>query len=103
MAKAKTTRKKRNHKRKTGEEGAILEDQVEQSDPSEVTTVDETPEISTDPEGAQTMEPVQTVESGGNGDVAPSVEVAEELTDEESTHAKYERIKKGNLYLTDLQ
>ncbi len=26
-----------------------------------------------------------------------------ELTDEESTHAKYERIKKGNLYLTDLQ
>jgi transcription termination factor Rho len=24
-------------------------------------------------------------------------------TDEESTHAKYERIKKGNLYLTDLQ
>lgn len=27
----------------------------------------------------------------------------EELSDEESTHAKYERIKKGNLYLTDLQ
>ncbi|MDI6449830.1 transcription termination factor Rho [Sedimentisphaerales bacterium M17dextr] len=26
-----------------------------------------------------------------------------ELLDEESTHAKYERIKKGNLYLTDLQ
>ena len=26
-----------------------------------------------------------------------------EQTDEESTHAKYERIKKGNLYLTDLQ
>jgi transcription termination factor Rho len=26
-----------------------------------------------------------------------------EMTDEESTHAKYERIKKGNLYLTDLQ
>ncbi len=25
------------------------------------------------------------------------------MTDEESTHAKYERIKKGNLYLTDLQ
>jgi len=27
----------------------------------------------------------------------------EEMSDEESTHAKYERIKKGNLYLTDLQ
>jgi transcription termination factor Rho len=27
----------------------------------------------------------------------------QELTDEESTHAKYERIKKGELYLTDLQ
>lgn len=27
----------------------------------------------------------------------------EEMTDEESTHAKYERIKKGSLYLTDLQ
>jgi transcription termination factor Rho len=27
----------------------------------------------------------------------------EALTEEESTHAKYERIKKGNLYLTDLQ
>jgi transcription termination factor Rho len=26
-----------------------------------------------------------------------------EMEDEESTHAKYERIKKGNLYLTDLQ
>jgi len=35
-----------------------------------------------------------------------SVETAEqdhEMTDEESTHAKYERIKKGELYLTDLQ
>jgi len=31
-------------------------------------------------------------------------EVQEQLqTEEESTHAKYERIKKGNLYLTDLQ
>jgi len=27
----------------------------------------------------------------------------QQLEDEESTHAKYERIKKGNLYLTDLQ
>jgi len=30
-------------------------------------------------------------------------QVKEDLSDEESTHAKYERVKKGNLYLTDLQ
>jgi transcription termination factor Rho len=35
-------------------------------------------------------------------DAEDQVQTAEE-TDEESTHAKYERIKKGNLYLTDLQ
>ncbi|MHC4540143.1 MAG: hypothetical protein ACYS74_10235, partial [Planctomycetota bacterium] len=29
--------------------------------------------------------------------------LSDQETDEESTHAKYERIKKGNLYLTDLQ
>ncbi len=37
-------------------------------------------------------------------DVASEDEVlTAQETDEESTHAKYERIKKGNLYLTDLQ
>ncbi len=30
-------------------------------------------------------------------------EIKDKMTEEESTHAKYERIKKGNLYLTDLQ
>ena len=39
---------------------------------------------------------------------APKIEVAKQteeeyLSEEESTHAKYERIKKGELYLTDLQ
>ena len=33
-----------------------------------------------------------------NGDIGKDVK-----TEEESTHAKYERVKKGNLYLTDLQ
>ncbi len=37
----------------------------------------------------------QTAGKNGNGKAA--------LTEEESTHAKYERIKKGQLYLTDLQ
>ncbi len=34
---------------------------------------------------------------------APETSEGTEALDEESTHAKYERIKKGNLYLTDLQ
>ncbi len=32
-----------------------------------------------------------------------SAETDKKITEDESTHAKYERIKKGNLYLTDLQ
>jgi transcription termination factor Rho len=34
---------------------------------------------------------------------AEATEQDQKMTDEESTHAKYERIKKGELYLTDLQ
>jgi transcription termination factor Rho len=34
---------------------------------------------------------------------AKAVDEVEGMTEEESTHAKYERIKKGSLYLTDLQ
>jgi transcription termination factor Rho len=34
---------------------------------------------------------------------AETTEQNQKMTDEESTHAKYERIKKGELYLTDLQ
>ena len=42
--------------------------------------------------------------SANETELATSEEVIEaEASDDESTHAKYERIKKGSLYLTDLQ
>ena len=77
MAKAKTTKKKRKKKK-----AAVAEDPV--------------------------VEPVEPVEEPASTATATVDEVVEpeegvEATDEESTHAKYERIKKGNLYLTDLQ
>ena len=74
MAKAKTTKKKKKTKRKAAAPR-----------PAPVAPVEEDLEAA-----VATAEPDQVT----NG---------EELGDEESTHAKYERIKKGNLYLTDLQ
>jgi len=49
--------------------------------------------------------PVMAAESTNEAlDVPTTEEVQQEaMSDEESTHAKYERIKKGNLYLMDLQ
>ncbi len=76
MAKAKTTKKRKQRKKATVEPEATVDQ------------TDETPE--------DAVAATATVEA------AESVE-GEEATDEESTHAKYERIKKGNLYLTDLQ
>jgi transcription termination factor Rho len=99
MAKAKTSNKKRKGRsKKAGEEQEVLVDQVE-----------ERPE--------ETETPAEEGTPGNNGDLvavttevpapapAPVVEVteAEEAAGDESTHAKYERIKKGSLYLTDLQ
>ena len=62
------------------------------------------------------VEQTEQIESQGDADTIMSEETAEinnveqalekqeqEELDEESTHAKYERIKKGELYLTDLQ
>jgi len=94
MAKARTTKKKRSQKRKpAAEEGVVLEEQMEETDPPEAQEAVET---------AEPGEPSAEAESGDNGDLGANLQVAEE-TEEESTHAKYERIKKGNLYLTDLQ
>jgi len=78
MAKAKTTKKK---KKKTKKRTAATKTAVEQTEESVSTAT------------ATVDEPAEDVEAVENG----------ELTEEESTHAKYERIKKGNLYLTDLQ
>jgi len=76
MAKAKTTKKKKKTKRKAAAPR-----------PAPAREAKELQEASAATATAEAVE-------GTNGD---------ELSDEESTHAKYERIKKGNLYLTDLQ
>ncbi len=91
MAKAKTTRRKGTRRKAAGAE--TPEEPLEQA-PSQ-----EQPAAPTEEEAAipPMAEAVET--QPGNGEVGEAVEG----TDEESTHAKYERIKKGNLYLTDLQ
>jgi len=76
MAKAKTTKKRKKTKRKAV---APREAAVEQAE-----AIEEAPAATAT---AETVEAADGIE----------------LSDEESTHAKYERIKKGNLYLTDLQ
>jgi transcription termination factor Rho len=98
MAKARTSNKKRRGRKKADEgQDVIVEPVEERPEETEIAVEQETEET-----------------PGNNGDLAPvaekpspAVEVAEpELEEEatdESTHAKYERIKKGSLYLTDLQ
>ena len=80
MAKAKTTKKKKKTKKKAAAPKAAAE-QVEEVQEAPAETAVAAPEV------ADTSEAAESSES----------------PDEESTHAKYERIKKGNLYLTDLQ
>lgn len=74
MAKAKTTKKRKTRKKSAPQQDVA----VEQAEEEEVEAAPST---------------------------TATVEVADESEsiDEESTHAKYERIKKGNLYLADLQ
>jgi len=90
MAKAaarneKATGKRRRTIKKKAEEEQIVDEQAEQ------------PQVENSP--------VVAAESTNEAlDVLPAEEVQQEaMSDEESTHAKYERIKKGNLYLMDLQ
>jgi transcription termination factor Rho len=84
MAKASA---KKNKKRRSSKKGAVAEDQVvaEQAEQAEV----------------------ESATATATADEAPTAEADDEAkkkeSDEESTHAKYERVKKGNLYLTDLQ
>jgi len=79
MAKAKATKKKKKAKRKPA--------------PPQDVAVDQAEEIQDAATATAMAEVAEATEAGDNG----------ESSDEESTHAKYERIKKGNLYLTDLQ
>jgi len=99
MAKAsakKTTKKRKVAKRKTApaQKPVVSEDQ-EPLDADVTTLTEENPANSeTEPQDAE-LSPAEDAENQDNGEGQEG--------DEESTHAKYERIKKGNLYLTDLQ
>jgi transcription termination factor Rho len=87
MAKAAkgTTRKRKGQKKQPAAESRTVVDQEELSQSaSEAAT------------GTATAEKTPDMENENGGLTAQEIE-------EESTHAKYERIKKGNLYLTDLQ
>ena len=102
MAKAasktkKATKKRKTAKKKVVEEEQAIEEQQEQAEVEEnaVATATATEEQT---EQAAETEAKEEISSAEGAEVSD-----EELDDEESTHAKYERIKKGNLYLTDLQ
>jgi len=88
--KRKSTKKRKKAIKKVEDVVAELEEQAQadaEADPQTGTaTAVETPETEAD------------AKTEGVGESAEA-----EMTEEESTHAKYERIKKGNLYLTDLQ
>ncbi len=77
-----TTKRRKNSRRaKTSEEkNAVEKTQTNQEEPDTTTTVVE--QVEQTPEQAKQKE---------------------KLSEEESIHAKYERIKKGNLHITDLQ
>jgi transcription termination factor Rho len=100
MAKAvkSTTKKRKTSKKKAvNEEPMAAEETEEQNQPE--TEPESTSEPETEPEPVTATATVEDAEQ-----TQEQLEEAEaELSEEESTHAKYERIKKGNLYLTDLQ
>ena len=75
-----TAKKRKTTKKKSAEEEQAIEEQTEQ---------------------IEAENDVNNIETEETNDVVQA-QVKEE-SDEESTHAKYERIKKGELYLTDLQ
>lgn len=84
MAKAAAKNKRHN----TGKRGGTAKKKTEAEKPKKV-------ENGTPQETAVAEKADQAKGKNGNGKAA--------LSEEESTHAKYERIKKGQLYLTDLQ
>ncbi|NOR65963.1 MAG: transcription termination factor Rho [Woeseiaceae bacterium] len=97
MAKAvkRTTKKRKSTKKKAVKKAATVVAELE-----EQSKVEEAAAAST-----ATATAVETAEPEKDATEAEQESQGEgaELSEEESTHAKYERIKKGNLYLTDLQ
>jgi transcription termination factor Rho len=75
-----------------------VEEQTEQTQAEQPAPVANTNEQPTAVSAKPLPLPSATADKG-----VQAADEAEGLTEEESTHAKYERIKKGSLYLTDLQ
>jgi transcription termination factor Rho len=90
MAKAvkSKTKKRKSSKKKAVKEEQVVAEQTEQVSPEEEAVATATATEETAPAETEDME---------------QQEQDAQISEEESTHAKYERIKKGNLYLTDLQ
>ena len=115
MAKATAkTRKKRTVKKKTTDESP-QEEVAEETASAPEEAANEAPEV--EAEAAESAEEKKPARRGrkkqkmkksndsdkeSNGDKSESKDAAEK-SEEESVHAKYERIKRGNLHLTDLQ
>jgi transcription termination factor Rho len=99
MAKAvkNTTKKRKYTKKKAEAEQEPVSEQEEQTQQENQEAADTAAETTT-----ATAEEPAAVDSNGEAQKAREAEEAAE-SEEESTHAKYERIKKGSLYLTDLQ
>ncbi|MHC4309326.1 MAG: transcription termination factor Rho [Planctomycetota bacterium] len=100
-AKKSTAKKRKTRKKKVvakkqdsseAAEQAKMEEQVGPTEEQEVTTT-----------ATITTEEVAPVEEKDETQQDKDEAQQDKETEEESTHAKYERIKKGNLYLTDLQ
>ncbi len=89
--KRKTTKKKKKHRKEQ-----VAAEQQEQPE-----TEEQSQEVTTAVEEAPAAAEAPAAEATAADEAEQKGEPTE--TDEESTHAKYERIKKGNLYLTDLQ
>lgn len=96
----KATKKRKSSKKKkaAAEQPEPVEqtEQVEEKTDTATATVEETASIETKGEAKGEAKDETKDETKDEAQ-------QDEQTDEESTHAKYERIKKGNLYLTDLQ
>lgn len=91
---AKTTAKTR--KKRTPKD---VETQPEAQEQSSQQQVESQPEAA----GEDVSQKVSAEEKQAAAPETPAVEESKPLTEEESTHAKYERIKRGNLHIADLQ
>jgi len=98
MAKAKTTAKKTAKKKSSRKKTSRPVNGDEQSAAEEVQAVEPQDTAPGADSGQQTATATKTSRAASK-----SKQAADKKREEESIHAKYERVKKGNLHLTDLQ